>query len=311
VLPEFGPRPVGSLRTTDVREFKDALVRRGLSASGVWYASGPLRRALDLAVEDNAIPANPAASVSLTTDAKLARPRFRAHFLTEQQVEALCGALAERQPYDVMVRLLAWTGLRAGELAGLNVGDVRLWRSTSGWGGYLDVHRTRRKVKGGWVEDTPKSERSNRRVDLQDWLAEDLHAYLTATHPRGDDPDAPLFPGRRKGGYTHGRRGAKRTNSEAHAALNWREPVEPAAFYRNVFKPALAAAGLPPGVRLHDLRHTYASLALSRAASPYWVSEQMGHSSYKITLDVYAHFIPKDDAHPLNGRPGARRLGVV
>jgi hypothetical protein len=44
-------------------------------------------------------------------------------------------------------------------------------------------------------------------------------------------------------------------------------------------------------------------VALSRGASPYWVSEQMGHSSYKITLEVYAHYIPKDDIHPLNGRP--------
>ena len=179
-----------------------------------------------------------------------------------------------------------------------------------GWDGYLDVHRTRRKVKGGWVTDTPKSERSTRRVALQDWLAEDLHTFLS-THPRKAEPDAPLFPGRKRGGYTHGQRGSKVNNSTAHAALNWEEPVEPGAFYRSVFKPALQIAQLPPGVRLHDLRHTYASLALSRGASPYWVSEQMGHSSYKITLDVYAHWIPKDTAHPLNGRPGARRLGVV
>jgi len=37
----------------------------------------------------------------------------------------------------------------------------------------------------------------------------------------------------------------------------------------------------------------------------------MGHSSYKITLDVYAHFIPKEEAHPLNGRPGAGRFEAV
>ena len=84
------------------------------------------------------------------------------------------------------------------------------------------------------MEDVPKSERSTRRVDLQDWLAEDLHHYLTG-HPRGSEPDAPSFPGRRKGGYTHGQRGSKVAESFAHGALNWSEPVEPGAFYRNVF----------------------------------------------------------------------------
>lgn len=76
-----------------------------------------------------------------------------------------------------------------------------------------------------------------------------------------------------------------------------------------MFKKALSKAELPNGVRMDDQRHTYPSLALARGASPYWVSEQMGHSSYKITLDVYAHYIRKDDAHPLNGRPLARRMG--
>lgn len=101
-----------------------------------------------------------------------------------------------------------------------------------------------------------------------------------------------------------GERGSKVENSKrAGRRLDWSSPLEPGAFYRWVFKPARGRAGLPPGIRLHDLRHTYASVALSRGASPYWLSEQMGHSSYRITLDVYAHWILKDDQHPLNGRP--------
>lgn len=266
VLPALGNRPVASITVSDVRDFKDALLRRGLSASGARYAYGPLRRSLDIAVEDKAIRLNPAQHVSIPTDAKLGRARFRAHFLNEHEVDALTAALAsaDRAPYDTVVRVLAWTGLRAGELAGLNIADAHLWHfHPGGWGGYLDVHPTRRKIKGGWGTDTPKSERSTRRVALQDWLAEDLHAYLS-THPRGDDPQSPLFPGRKRGGYTHGQRGSQVPDSTAHGALNWDEPVEPGAFYRSVFKPALQAAHLPPSVRLHDLRHTYASLALTR-----------------------------------------------
>lgn len=54
--------------------------------------------------------------------------------------------------------------------------------------------------------------------------------------------------------------------------------------------------------RLFDRIRTLLIASMVRGASPYWVSEQMGHSSYKITLDVYAHYIPKDDVHPVNGR---------
>jgi integrase len=173
----------------------------------------------------------------------------------------------------------------------------------------LEVRRTRRKVKGGWAEGTPKSEKSRRRVDLPNWLAEEMHDYL-ATHPRATEPTAPLFPNRRRGGYTHGARGSKVEGSEAHGALDWSEPIEPSAFYRNVFKPALVAAGLPAPTRLHDLRHTAFSLLLANGADPYWVSEQAGHSSYRVTLDVYAHFIPGDEdaPHPLDVATSSRLL---
>ena len=241
---------------------------------------------LSLAVQDQAISANPADAVKLPTaqthrkaDGQPVK-RFAARFLSEAEVGRLAGALSDREPHDLMVRFLAWTGLRASELAGLNVSDCKLWRTKDGWRGYVDVHRTRRKVKGGWVEDTPKSERSWRKVKLASWLAEDLHAYLS-THPRGDDPAAPLCPNRRRGGYTHGQRS---DGSEAQGALVWSEPMELGAFRRNVFTRACREAGLKP-LRLHDLRHTNASISLARGVDYKLLSEQMGHASYVITPD--------------------------
>jgi integrase-like protein len=96
---------------------------------------------------------------------------------------------------------------------------LRQAKSSGDWRGYVDVHRTRRKEHGAWVEDTPKSEKSTRRVNLPGWLAGDLHAYLTE---RNDDPTAPLFPGRRPGGgVTRGPR-----KGEQRFRLNRCEPVE-------------------------------------------------------------------------------------
>jgi len=60
---------------------------------------------------------------------------------------------------------------------------------------------------------------------------------------------------------------------------------------RRSFKPLLEAAGLPD-IRFHDLRHTFASIALGRGANINTVSKMLGHSSVKVTLDVYRHLMP-------------------
>ncbi len=57
------------------------------------------------------------------------------------------------------------------------------------------------------------------------------------------------------------------------------------------FKPLLRRAGLP-NIRFHDLRHTCATLLLTKGVHPKIVSEMLGHSSVSITLDVYSHVIP-------------------
>ena len=57
------------------------------------------------------------------------------------------------------------------------------------------------------------------------------------------------------------------------------------------FKPLLRRTGLPD-IRFHDLRHTCATLLLTRGVHPKIVSEMLGHSSVSITLDIYSHVIP-------------------
>ena len=58
------------------------------------------------------------------------------------------------------------------------------------------------------------------------------------------------------------------------------------------WKPLLKHAGLPQSVRFHDLRHTCATLLLSKGVHPKFVSELLGHTSIEITLDTYSHILP-------------------
>jgi integrase len=62
-------------------------------------------------------------------------------------------------------------------------------------------------------------------------------------------------------------------------------------FYHRHWKPLLRRASLPD-LRFHDLRHTCATLLLTKGVHPKIVSEMLGHSSVSITLDVYSHVIP-------------------
>lgn len=106
--------------------------------------------------------------------------------------------------------------------------------------------------------------------------------YLQHDHPRGSDPDAPLWPGR---GHAIG---------SPDGVMDWSSPLDPQAFYRYHFKRAVADAGLPSGVRFHDLRHTYASHLAQRGLRPGVVARLMGHADPTITLKVYTHLWPED-----------------
>ncbi len=69
------------------------------------------------------------------------------------------------------------------------------------------------------------------------------------------------------------------------------EPLDRRNVTAHLFKPLLKRAGLPK-VRFHDLRHTCATLLLTKNVNPKVVSEMLGHSSISITLDTYSHVLP-------------------
>ena len=81
------------------------------------------------------------------------------------------------------------------------------------------------------------------------------------------------------------------------------EPLDRRYVTTHLFKPLLGRAGLPR-VRFHDLRHTCATLLLSKNVNPKVVSEMLGHASIAITLDTYSHVLPDDarERRPSDGR---------
>jgi integrase len=134
--------------------------------------------------------------------------------------------------------------------------------------GTVRVERSAARVGGSTVEGTPKTRAGRRTVMMPRFLIERLRAEL------GDrllDRDAAVFAGR--GG----------------------RPLNHGTFYSGYFKTSVRAV-LPRelhALRFHDLRHTYASFLVEQGAHPKEMAELMGHSSVQITLDRYAHVMPR------------------
>ncbi|WP_198159052.1 tyrosine-type recombinase/integrase [Microbacterium aurum] len=187
-------------------------------------------------------------------------------------VNALAAELVAQPPYDLLVRFAALTGLRAGEVAALRIRDIDLRR------GEVQVKLNKTHTSKGYITGAPKTARAVRAVPILDeGLFRDIGVYLR-NHPHRDDLEADLWPGKVPG----------------HRKVSYEYAFDPKGFYRYTFKPACDRAGLR-GLHFHELRHTFATLALeSGALDMHELSRAMGHASYAITDKVYAHLRPRD-----------------
>lgn len=151
--------------------------------------------------------------------------------------------------------VLATTGMRRGEVLGLQRVDVDIARAE------VSVRRTVGVVDGRIDIGPPKSASSRRLVALDTTTTEVLTDHLE--HRAGP---VWVFPGEGDG------------------------PLNPASL-SNTFDRLVARVGVPR-IRLHDLRHTYATIALRAGVHPAIVSERLGHSSIAVTIDLYSHAVP-------------------
>ena len=156
--------------------------------------------------------------------------------------------------------LLATTGMRRSEVLGLRWSDIDLDDRS------LSIVRTLTVVAGRPFVTAPKTRASRRLVYLDDSTVAALRAHRdSSTVSRG----AYVFQ-----------------SGDG-------QPVNPASF-SNTFDRLVTRSGLPR-IRLHDLRHTYATLALRLGTHPVLLSERLGHTSIAVTIDRYSHVIPSID----------------
>ncbi len=319
----FGGYPINAITRDDIRKWIARMQAAGKKPSTIRNAYFLVRQVLGSAVADGALLANPADYVKLPTEHNTGNGARAVDdlslFLTAVQVSALVAATP--WPYNVMVQVAALSGLRA--LTGLQVGDVILPKpglnpNAPAKPAVLRVERTVAWVGGELTHLAPKTTGTRRRVPLPDAPTAALRDYL-AVHPRRDEPTAPLFPAMRlraprptgvptlpaDGVATNGGAGSAAlrqataladltvAEAEARLALDWDAPLRHAAFYKAVFRPAVLranrltpTAALPPQLKFHALRHTYASLCIAAGRPPIEIARFMGHAKVTTTLGV-------------------------
>lgn len=310
----FGGVPLNKITRQSIQTWVNQLSEAGKAPSTVRHAFWTVRMVLEQSVIDGRIPANPAQYVKLPTERGTDGGKIgivdRAQFLTVEQVSAL--EAATPWPYNVMVHLAVWSGLRAAELAGLQVLDVELPADRHG---ALRVERTFR----GDAYGPTKTIKGFRRVPLPGDTVQVLGDYLRA-HPNRGNPAAPLFPAMRLLApkptgvrsddtvHTPAQRQAVALaaltveEAEGRLVLDWGRPVQHANFYKAVFRPAVLRAiridlhvGIPAGLKFHSLRHTYASLCGEAGISVRQVAGFMGHANPTTTELIYTHIYKKPD----------------
>ncbi|WP_322756372.1 site-specific integrase [Frankia sp. Cas3] len=260
LIPGLGRKRLGTLRPGDVRTFLVAKREEGLSARTVQYLHAILRAALQHAVREELLSRNVA---------KLVQPgpvrRDEINPLTAVEARALLAAAKGHRFYPLYAVAVA-LGLRRSEALGLSWADVDLVGRT------LTVRQTLHRSDGQLVLFAPKTAKSRRTIPLPTICVDALRAHC------------------------------RRQNTErAQAGERWQEtglvftttigtPIEPRNLNRHFY--VLCAKAGVRRVRLHDLRHTCASLLLAQGVPARVVMELLGHSAIAVTMNVYSHVMP-------------------
>lgn len=243
VKPVWGHRVVRGIKPSHVQEWINTQDR---GATTIRRNHNALAQILDIALKDGLIESNPARGVRLPS-----KPKGKKVFLSMGEVERLANA----SKYPTIVWTLATVGLRWGELAGLQVGDLDLDR------GRIRVQRNAVTV-GHRIEVGTLKAGDSRVVAAPGFVCEMLRKQA-----RGKLPAAWLFPAR------------DGEPMRLPDSGGW-------------FSVAAESAGID--VTPHGLRHVAAGLLVSAGANVKVVQRQLGHASAAMTLDVYADLFDED-----------------
>jgi len=259
-LAKHGRIALGDITRRWVREWV-ADLSVDLAPASVHKTVGVLRQVLAMAVAENRLAMNPVDGVELPTVLAVEQ-----RFLTLEQLHALADAAGEHR---ALVYVLGTCGLRFGEAAELRWQDVDLETFK------LKVSRSVVLVDGQFEIGPPKGGKGR---------AVSLPAFVADLFPGAGKMTELVFPDG-QGGHMRGTNVRRRW---------WSDAVAAAQLFPRIEKNAAGDETTVYEFKLHELRHTAASLAIQSGANIKSVQNMLGHESAALTLDRYGHLYPSD-----------------
>jgi integrase len=250
----FADVPLKSLRRSHVEQWVKSMQTRRLAPGTIRTRSNNVRSVLRAAVRDKVIAADPSDGVTLPRVRKAAAAM---RLPTPDEVGRLLAAADPR--FRAFLALAAFAGLRLGEAAAVQVGDVNFLGRT------LQVSRQVQRAGGREVEIRAPKYGSERTVYLAAELVDVLAGHVAAYRP-GDDPRRWLFEGE-SGSPPH----------QNTVGYWWRKTCRDAGV---------------EGLKLHDMRHYFASGLIAQGCDVVTVQRALGHGSATVTLNTYSHLWP-------------------
>ena len=175
------------------------------------------------------------------------------NFWTLEEFNKFIAILKDDMQYETLFYLLFYSGMRIGEALALNYADFDFKENT------VRISKTYTKINGKEIILTPKTKKGNRTITLPKFIMNKLQRYRL--HQFGmDDRTDRLFPISR--------------NTLNHRFTKWCEK-----------------AGVKK-IRIHDLRHSHASMLIEKGVQPLMISERLGHENIQTTLQIYSHLYP-------------------
>ena len=257
----MGTIKLKALTPAHVRALCREKLDSGFSATSVQRVHALLHKALKQAVNDGLLPRNVTEAVKAPRQS-----RKEMQTLYPEQVRAFLRT-ARGDRLEALYLLAIHTGLRQSELFGLKWEDVDVENQR------LSVRRILSAAKTGPTFTTPKNNKS-RSVRLTPGAVEALHVH------------------RQRQSEEREKLGGPYKDYGLVFCTQVGTPLNRNNVHTRSFKPLVEQADVPPTLRFHDLRHTFATLMLKGGEHPKVVQEMMGHATISCTLDTYSHVLP-------------------
>ena len=275
LLPVWNAKRLDEIKRADVKKLLQRKQKDGLSAGTVRNIRTLISGIFTLAVEEEVLQSHPASKLGRRNREERQSPRKHIETLSKEQVSKVLAVAQQDFPDSYAFLLCAFrTGMRLGELVGL------AWEDVDFEGNFLEVTRS---FSHGYFS-TPKNHKS-RRVDMSNQLRQTLLAHRLQLLQR--------FRGKLPA--VEGNAGEIHLVFPSSGGI----PMDAHNFRRRTFRKILEKADVPE-VRIHDMRHTFASLLLAAGEPLHYVKDQLGHASIQTTVDVYGHIVPGSNRNAVN-----------